>query len=417
MHAKVDSENVSDSNEYFQKVKTVEILVSFWGMLQIGNSIIICEVLNTIDDGNKDNFLKQSLAISTLTSIGLTISIFLRHITHLKWKRSKLYCLKDETIWSSGYWKIMIIEAIFTTIAPQFFFNNITVSEYISRYDVVVTYELNTILCSFVWMKCYVIIRSLLTMTKFLAPRAQRICKMNGCGTDLMFSVQGEFKQSPNTILISTLIISVLIFGYNLRIFESPLSEVSGQRFDSYYTACWCTMVTMTTVGYGDVFPKTTFGRLVGVWICLWGVLLVSLFVVSISDALKMNAPQRNAFNLIQRLLNRDKLKNEAAGAILSRYRIRSYLEKSKSLMNQQMNFKKILEKAEINFKKRMVRFKDTENEIRGFDTATETTYVNKGVEDLMETVETISKEKDEMIRKQENIWTLLRIMIKHIDY
>ena len=178
----------------------------------------------------------------------------------------------------------MMIEGAFTAIAPQFFLNNITISEYIQKYDTRVTYELNTILCWFVWMKCYVIVRTLLIMTKFLSPRSQRICKMNGCETDMMFSVQGEFKQSPNKLLISTLIISVLIFGYNLRIFESPLSDVSGQRFDSYFTACWCTIVTMTTVGYGDVFPKTTFGRLVGVCICLWGVLLVSLFVVSISD-------------------------------------------------------------------------------------------------------------------------------------
>ena len=78
MHAKVDSENVSNSNEYFQKVKTVEVLVSFWGLLQIGNSIIIYEVLNSNNDGEKDNFLKQSLAISTITSIGLTISIFFK---------------------------------------------------------------------------------------------------------------------------------------------------------------------------------------------------------------------------------------------------------------------------------------------------------------------------------------------------
>ena len=127
-----------------------------------------------------------------------------------------------------------------------------------------------------------------------------------------------------------------------------------------------------------------------------------------------MNAPQSNAFNLVQRLEVRDKQKDEAAGAILARYRIRSYIEKSKSIINQQQNFKKILEKAEINFKKRMIRFKDKENEIKSFDTATETTYVNKGVENLMWTVESISKEKDEIIRKQENICILLKLMIKH---
>ena len=251
-------------------------------------------------------------------------------------------------------------------------------------------------------------------MTKFISPRAQRIWKMNGWSADMMFAVNSEFKQGPNTILISTLITSVLMFAYIYRIFESPLSEASGQNFSSYITSCWWTIVTMTTVGYGDVYPKTTFGRLFGIIVCLWGVLLVSLFVVSISDALKLNVPQSNAFNLIQRLMSRDRLKNEAAGAILSRYRIRSFEEKSKSLINQQINFKKILGRAEINFKKRMVKFKETENEIRGYDTATETTYVNKNVENLLEIVESQSKVKVEMIRKQENICSLLKIMVKH---
>ena len=155
MRAKVDSENVSDSNEFFQKVKTIEILVSFWGILQLGNSVIIYEVINSNNDGSKDNFLLQSLAVSSLTSLGLTLSIVLRHIAHLKWKRSKLNWLKDETIWSSGYWKMMVIEAIFSLIAPQTFFNNIFVSERIEKYNITVSYQINSILWGFVWLKWY----------------------------------------------------------------------------------------------------------------------------------------------------------------------------------------------------------------------------------------------------------------------
>eukprot|EP00345_Euplotes_harpa_P004268 CAMPEP_0168320380 /NCGR_PEP_ID=MMETSP0213-20121227/1626_1 /TAXON_ID=151035 /ORGANISM="Euplotes harpa, Strain FSP1.4" /LENGTH=133 /DNA_ID=CAMNT_0008321799 /DNA_START=1 /DNA_END=402 /DNA_ORIENTATION=+ len=74
-HSDVDSENVSDSNEYFQKVKAIEILASFWAFLQLGNSIIVNEVTYRSTEGSDISFMMQSLAISSLTSVGLTISI------------------------------------------------------------------------------------------------------------------------------------------------------------------------------------------------------------------------------------------------------------------------------------------------------------------------------------------------------
>lgn len=63
--------------------------------------------------------------------------------------------------------------------------------------------------------------------------------------------------------------------------FERPLGDASGQYY-TYENSFWNVVVTMTTVGYGDFYPKTIFGRSVGVILCLWGSWIVSLFVVSI---------------------------------------------------------------------------------------------------------------------------------------
>ncbi len=72
--------------------------------------------------------------------------------------------------------------------------------------------------------------------------------------------------------------------GYCLRIFERPLSEASGQDFGMLSNTIWNVLVTMTTVGYGDYFPKTNMGRVIGIIIAFWGVFIVSLFVVSLSN-------------------------------------------------------------------------------------------------------------------------------------
>lgn len=65
----------------------------------------------------------------------------------------------------------------------------------------------------------------------------------------------------------------------------------------------------MTTVGYGDVYPKSYGGRIMGIALCIWGVLLVSLFVVTVSEQLELTQLQKNAYVLIQRITFRDALK------------------------------------------------------------------------------------------------------------
>lgn len=53
--------------------------------------------------------------------------------------------------------------------------------------------------------------------------------------------------------------------------YESP------NDFPSIFAAFWWCIVTMTTVGFGDVYPKTGAGRLVGMSAMLTGILLIAL--------------------------------------------------------------------------------------------------------------------------------------------
>lgn len=39
--------------------------------------------------------------------------------------------------------------------------------------------------------------------------------------------------------------------------------------------------MTLTTVGYGDLHPKTRLGRLIAVITAIWGAILISLIVVA----------------------------------------------------------------------------------------------------------------------------------------
>jgi hypothetical protein len=49
------------------------------------------------------------------------------------------------------------------------------------------------------------------------------------------------------------------------------------------------TIVTMTTVGFGDFSPRTIFGRVIDVTLIIWGTFIVSLMVVVITNTLNMD--------------------------------------------------------------------------------------------------------------------------------
>lgn len=109
---------------------------------------------------------------------------------------------------------------------------------------------------------------------------------MSGTDASFVFSIKSLMKKKPYTVLIIALVISLALFGFTLWIFEWPLSEASGQNFNEIANSFWVTLITMTTVGYGDFYPKSNAGRFVGILIAFWGVLFVSLFVVSLTNLL-----------------------------------------------------------------------------------------------------------------------------------
>lgn len=143
-----------------------------------------------------------------------------------------------------------------------------------------------------------------------------------------------------------------------------PLSDASGQNFNIFWTAIWNVVVTMTTVGYGDFYPKTYGGRLLGTFICLWGVLLVSLFVVTISQALEFNSPQRNSYMLLQRLTFKEQLRKESAIAISSmqKYRTEKKFSQKQAEKEGKPNRKgRKLAKVQQDFRRHMLLFKKKE--------------------------------------------------------
>jgi voltage-gated potassium channel len=86
-----------------------------------------------------------------------------------------------------------------------------------------------------------------------------------------------------NRLFQITIAIIVVINAMAYLAFVSESRANSGQ-FSDFGDAVWWAIVTVATVGYGDLVPRTFAGRIVGSVTIVSGIVLISLFTATISS-------------------------------------------------------------------------------------------------------------------------------------
>ncbi|KAL4225591.1 Potassium voltage-gated channel subfamily C member 1 [Mactra antiquata] len=92
----------------------------------------------------------------------------------------------------------------------------------------------------------------------------------------LLLTLEHSFKEF--FLLAFAFGITVIMFG--CLIFSA---EIESDMFPSTQISMWWALITMTTIGYGDYFPTTTFGYMIGSLCAISGVIVIALPVASIA--------------------------------------------------------------------------------------------------------------------------------------
>ena len=143
--------------------------------------------------------------------------------------------------------------------------------------------------------------------------------------TGIMVILMTIWKSAQELIsLVSILFVSTLIFASFVYYAETlELGEHDGRNasatnnnFTSVFEGCWWSLITLTTVGYGDIVPRGTVGQLLGGVCATWGVLLLGITIPTmVSNFLEYNflvryIDERDLIYLYRRYADYNRLPN-----------------------------------------------------------------------------------------------------------
>ena len=112
----------------------------------------------------------------------------------------------------------------------------------------------------------------------------QRITRMFGCKNDSWFTLKCLMKEYPNSLTYILAVTGILFFAVLLMVAEHPLDRIlNGAQDHNFMNALWEAIVTITTVGYGDIYPRTPIGRFIMVFCAIFGVAINAIMVVNMT--------------------------------------------------------------------------------------------------------------------------------------
>jgi len=180
---------------------------------------------------------------------------------------------------------LMILEIVLLLIFPIPFYDLYIVT--VSRKEINVVYFLSEIFTSIMTLRLYFIARTVVNFSIYTDAFSKQLCKAYGFMPGVHFNMKCYMINHTSQIVVTLFLSTVFFFAFNIRVFELPYfrlesDEAIKNTLDSYFNSIYFTVITMTTVGFGDI-PVCTFpGRLIVTILAVWGSFMMSLMVVTV---------------------------------------------------------------------------------------------------------------------------------------
>ena len=116
---------------------------------------------------------------------------------------------------------------------------------------------------------------NLIGVRVFRLVRLLRVFKLNRY-SDALAAISDVFRSKSQQMIASVFFVSMILILASLLIYYAE-HDTQPDQFENAFSGLWWAVATLTTVGYGDIYPITPLGRFLGAIIAILGIGMVAV--------------------------------------------------------------------------------------------------------------------------------------------
>ncbi|CAD8091115.1 unnamed protein product [Paramecium sonneborni] len=336
----------SSKHDAFEDSRVTRVYFERYRVLEQGRLWVICATLilvvleyevsflHQLND-TYDDEIKILLYLIMILSIVTIIMTFIAYLAELEFKKRSLSIPKASNIFQTNLIFLLSLETIILLPCPTPFTTEYKVF-FTQRYtNQIRFYFINEILTFIMLFRSLLILNIAFKFQDFYSNRVNRLCRIYSVDFGPHFIFKVAIREHPYQTLCGLFCIGLFIFSYQLEISERSLlrtqKEVLSYNFNNSF---WVCMITIFTVGYGDIYPSTDLGRFSMTLGLFYGVALTSLFTAILYADLQPFSQERRSITLLDKANLKISIKQFAQKAMLNLFKLQSYLYRQKNIKN-----------------------------------------------------------------------------------
>ncbi|XP_023690577.1 intermediate conductance calcium-activated potassium channel protein 4 isoform X1 [Paramormyrops kingsleyae] len=169
------------------------------------------------------------------------------------------------------------------------------------------------LLSSLMFLRLYLVHRAILLHSKVLLSASYRsIGSLNNINFTFRFVLKVLMNKYPGRTLLFFILFFWLTASWLLTLCERQIQAPTG----SMDTALWLIAITFLTVGYGDVSPQTTCGKMVCLFAGVMGVACTAMLVAVMTKKLALNKGEKHVHYFMMDIQISKRIRHAAANVL-----------------------------------------------------------------------------------------------------